>query len=51
MMFYETSAKNGEGIKEAFEQISREIITNIDKDQAKKKETAGRDNNGGGTNA
>lgn len=30
MMFYETSAKSGEGIKEAFEAISREIIKQMD---------------------
>ena len=44
-MFYETSAKTGEGIKEAFETISREIIRNIDKDNAKKKDNVSRGQN------
>jgi GTPase SAR1 family protein len=30
MLFYETSAKSGNNIKEAFESISREIIKHID---------------------
>lgn len=30
MFFYETSAKTGENIKEAFESISREIIKSLD---------------------
>ena len=51
MMFYETSAKNGENIKDAFEQISREIIANIDKENSKKKEGAAtRDGTNGNMN-
>lgn len=30
MEFYETSARTGENIKEAFENISREIIKDLD---------------------
>ena len=30
MQFYESSAKSGEGIKEAFEIIAREIIVSLD---------------------
>jgi GTPase SAR1 family protein len=30
MLFYETSAKTGEGIKEAFDAIARDIIKDID---------------------
>ena len=30
MSFFETSAKSGEGIKEAFESIAREIIKSLD---------------------
>ena len=33
MLFYETSAKTGEGIKEAFEAIAREIIKDLDNTQ------------------
>ena len=29
MKFFETSAKTGEGIREAFETIAREIIANL----------------------
>ena len=35
MKFYETSAKNGDNIQEAFEQIARDIIQQIDMDKAK----------------
>ena len=30
MKFYETSARTGDGIKDAFENISREIIKDLD---------------------
>ena len=30
MAFYESSAKSGEGIKEAFESIARDIIKSLD---------------------
>ena len=33
MKFFETSAKTGEGIKEAFETIARDIIANIDREK------------------
>jgi GTPase SAR1 family protein len=31
MAFYETSAKTGEGIKDAFETIARDIIKGLEK--------------------
>ena len=36
MKFYETSARTGQGIKEAFENIAREIIKGIEEKQALK---------------
>ena len=43
MKFYETSARTGDGIKDAFENISREIIKDLDAKAAKK----ATDNGGG----
>ena len=36
MKFYETSARTGDGIKDAFENISRQIIKDLDAKNAKK---------------
>ena len=36
MKFFETSAKTGEGIQEAFETIARDIIANIDREKMHK---------------
>ena len=41
MKFYETSAWTGDGIKDAFENISREIIKGLDEKSAKKASETG----------
>ena len=41
MKFYETSARTGDGIKDAFENISREIIKGLDEKSAKKASETG----------
>ena len=45
MQFFETSASTGQGIKEAFETISRQVIAGLDTDQAKKPANGQRGNN------
>ena len=47
MQLFETSAHTGQGIKEAFETISRNVIAGLEKDQAQKEGGIARGTAGG----